>query len=219
MLYVYALARAPAKLPAVNGIGDVPLALETVDGLDAVVSAHDAPVEPSQAAALAHGHVVTEVAAVNAAVLPVRFGGVYEAGTTLRDELRRRREAFRAALERVEGCVELGLRVVGQSSEAPHDAIASGSEYMRARLGERQRAERAADSIDAPLAALARERVRSVGATPGLLLSASYLVERASVEGFLAAVARAQDEHPDLSIVCTGPWPAFSFATADVGGA
>jgi len=31
------------------------------------------------------------------------------------------------------------------------------------------------------------------------------------VDAFAAAVARLQDEHPELSILCTGPWPPYSF--------
>jgi hypothetical protein len=43
------------------------------------------------------------------------------------------------------------------------------------------------------------------------LLRAAYLVDRGAVEEFVAAVRRLQHRHPELAVVCTGPWPPFSF--------
>ena len=44
------------------------------------------------------------------------------------------------------------------------------------------------------------------------LLRAAYLVEREAVEPFVARVRELQREHPALSLLCTGPWPPYSFA-------
>ena len=54
-------------------------------------------------------------------------------------------------------------------------------------------------------------RTSSVLETPAVPLSASYLVDRDSVEEFRAAVAALDDEHADVTLVCTGPWPPYSF--------
>ena len=48
--------------------------------------------------------------------------------------------------------------------------------------------------------------------TPRLVLSAAYLVDDEQVEAFGAAVEGLQEEHADLVIACTGPWPPYSFA-------
>jgi hypothetical protein len=46
---------------------------------------------------------------------------------------------------------------------------------------------------------------------PQELFRAAYLVERDAVESFAAAVARLQKANIGLSILCTGPWPPYSF--------
>jgi hypothetical protein len=88
---------------------------------------------------------------------------------------------------------------------------------MVGRLEERRRIERVADELHAPLAELARDATRSVVTTTQLLLSASYLVEREALDGFRAACGRLERAHPGLTIACTGPWPAYSFATTEIG--
>ena len=64
-------------------------------------------------------------------------------------------------------------------------------------------------AIHARLSGLAREHARLEGSEP---LRAAYLVDRAAVDGFVAAVRELQHEHRGLSILCTGPWPPYSFA-------
>jgi gas vesicle protein GvpL/GvpF len=146
-------------------------------------------------------------------VLPVRYG------TRLPDEqaaaavIEERREELRASLERVRGAVELSVRAL--ASDGSHEAGGSGdgAEYLR----QRARAEEARDLVRAevhePLTRMAREgAVRSVN-TPAELLRAAYLVDRASVREFAALVARLDESHPRLSLLCTGPWPPYSFVT------
>lgn len=216
MLYLYALTEHPAALPPALGIDDTPIAVERLDGIDAVVGVIDGQrVEPSEATILAHARVVDELAARNAAILPARFGRGYPDAAALQDAVRERADALAHALERVRGSVEIGLRVLG---EPPKEAATGGNgrAYMLGRLDARQRAERLADELHAPLAALARAETRSVGPTPQLLLSASYLVPRDGVERFRAAVDELGQSHPDLTLACTGPWPPYSFATAEI---
>ena len=124
-------------------------------------------------------------------------------------------EALLAALERVRGCVELGVRALVPPPERAE--ASSGGAYMRARLDERRELEGLADELDLPLAGLARQATRTVGATERLLLSAAYLVPEDGVAGFRELVERLQTAHPELGIVCTGPWPPYSFATAEGG--
>ena len=109
--------------------------------------------------------------------------------------------------------MELGLRALAPQMEP---AIArTGTEYMRARLDRRHDAEEIAARLHAPLARIARETTTTVGATPRLLFSAAYLVSRSDVRAFRAAVEQLQAAHQELGLVCTGPWPPYSFVTAE----
>ena len=114
------------------------------------------------------------------------------------------------ALERVRGCVELGVRVLAE--ERPAAPADSGRAYMEARLAESESAKRLARELHEPLAALARASDHAVRRTPRLLLSAAYLVEPARVEAFRRRVAELEGAHPELGFACTGPWPPYSFA-------
>jgi hypothetical protein len=216
VLYVYAFVDAPAAVPAVPGIDSAALEAVGAAGLDVVVSRHgSAALEASVAAIIAHARVVEAVAAQNGAVLPARFGGGQADADALRAAVQERAAELGAALARVRGCVELGVRALAPAAERV--AAPSGAAYMRARLEQRDDTARRADELHAPLADLAREATRTVGATERLLLSGAYLVPENAVAEFRELVATLQTAHTELGIVCTGPWPPYSFATAEGG--
>jgi Gas vesicle synthesis protein GvpL/GvpF len=219
-LYLYALVEPPARLPDAPGLDGSAVSAEPLGALDAVVSRLEAPPSAqSQEHVLAHARVVDELAALNDAVLPVRFGRGYADASALREAVEAREGELRDALDRVRGCVELGLRVLAGTADRTLVAPESGRDYLQARLDERQRGERLADELDAPLAALSRAATRSVLATPHLVLSAAYLVPRDELDEFRRAVGSVQSRHPELSVACTGPWAPYSFATADAEAA
>jgi hypothetical protein len=139
-------------------------------------------------------------------LLPVRFGTLVADEAAAARALADRRSELEAGLERVRGAVELSLRVhAPEPADAPPPDAASGSEYMRAKATRTQAAAR----LHEPLAALAR--ASALRPAPELL-RAAYLVDREAVEPFVARVRELQDEHPALSLLCTGPWPPYSFA-------
>jgi hypothetical protein len=210
VLYVYGFVPTPAVIPALRGIQNAELAAVPIGTLDAVASEYDgATIERSEASVLAHARVVDALAEANDGVLPARYGGLHADAAALREAVAGRPELARA-LDRVRGCVELGVRVLG---EAPKPvAASSGRAYMSARLEERRSADRLADALHRPLAALARESSLTVGATPSLPVTGAYLVDRGAVGEFRKAVERLQADHPSVGIVCTGPWPPYSFA-------
>jgi hypothetical protein len=215
MLYLYAFSSHPTTLPRTAGIGGAPLVLETFDGIEAVVSVLDGGgVEPSEESVLAHARVVDELAVTNDAVIPARFGRGFADRDSLRTGVLEREADLRAALERVRGCVELGLRVLAPAEEAAATPT-TGRDYMVGRLEQNRRDEIAVEELHAPLAAIAKDATKSLRATPQLFLSAAYLVPRGDVERFREAVRAEQEEHPELSFACTGPWPPYSFATAE----
>ncbi len=219
MLHMYALVRRPAVLPDVRGIDDALLrAAGAADRIDAVVSeTRIDPGAPAEAAILAHAQVVEAVAAANESVLPARFGG----GVADEDELRRRldarRELILEAIDRVEGCVEVGLRVLPESRNDAAPA-ATGGEYMRRRLDEVARAETLARELHGPLAAVSRESTSNVLARSDVLLTGAYLVPRDELERFQATLQEAGRDLEGVTLVATGPWPPYSFALLEVDG-
>ena len=141
-------------------------------------------------------------------LLPVRFGTIVSDERAAARAVEQRKEELAASLERVRGAVELAVRAQRHESEgdAPPESE-SGRKYMIAKA----RRLAAARPVHEPLAALARDSALQRGPE---LLHAAYLVDRDAVERFVSLVRRLQQGHPELDILCTGPWPPYSFAEA-----
>ena len=85
---------------------------------------------------------------------------------------------------------------------------------MRARLSSERRGRRAAAQIHEPLATLARDSTVRWNGQERPSIRAAYLVDRDRIEEFMVRVEEleALDE---AEIVCTGPWPPYSFSAAE----
>jgi hypothetical protein len=182
----------------------------------AVVTRHEhAPAEPAPDALWAHERVVERLMA-DRAVLPLRFGTALPGEEALRAALAARHDELVAALARVRSKVELALRAVqaGNGGAPAEPPPADGREYILGKLAHGRRVEAAADKVHVPLARLASEVRRQPVRQPGEVLRAAYLVDRASVARFRSAVERLARLHPDLALLCTGPWPPYTFVTS-----
>jgi hypothetical protein len=222
MIWVYGICDRPdLPPPRRRGLAQAPLDGLREGDLLAVFTRHVRSVtEPAPDALWAHERVVERLMAERA-VLPMRFGSKVDDERALREFLADRRESLAAALARISGHVELGVRVLqplaagaGARAAAPVAALPTGRDYLLAKLQDGQRATRASASLHEPLEALAREARRQAPRGADEILNSSYLVDRRVVPRFRAAVERLQIARPDVAILCTGPWPPYSF----VGG-
>jgi Gas vesicle synthesis protein GvpL/GvpF len=116
-------------------------------------------------------------------VLPVRYGTRFADDDDAAQAVADRSATLTIALEHVRGAVELSVRAIAADPAATHAA-----------LGE--------------LARDARQRA----AKPPEVLRAAYLVDRDAVAGFAARVAELEAARPGAQILCTGPWPPYSFS-------
>lgn len=152
--------------------------------------------------AIRHGLAVQALMETCDAVLPVRFGERFSDVTALVAAVNPRVQDLEDRLATVDGCVELAVRAA-RAEQVVHD----GAAYMRAGL----QATRAASALHG----LLQERARAaVVAQSPLLHDACYLVARDDVDDFAQSVAAYGAEHPELDLVCTGPWAPASFAEA-----
>lgn len=136
-------------------------------------------------------------------LLPVRFGTLVEDEAAAQRALDERHEELATSLDRVRGAVELAVRANRRDPDEPQ-FFRSGAEYMQAKA---RRAEEAGLLHD-PLAFLARDSIVRQGPE---LLRAAYLVDRDAVEGFVGLVKRLEANLDDVHVLCTGPWPPYSF--------
>lgn len=215
MIWVYAICERPdLPPPRRGGLADAPLDGVREGDLLAVISRHDEPLgDPTLESLRVHEQVVERLMA-DRAVLPMRFGSRLADDDALRGALAARQDEFRAALDRVRGRVEVGVRAMQpHGREAPAPAGTTGREYLEAKL----RLEREVAAFDEPLAGLAVEATRQPARAPDEVLRASYLIDAPTLARFRGTVERLQRTHPDVAILCTGPWPPYSFVAPEVG--
>jgi len=236
-MYLYAITDRPnLSVPAEPGLEGTSLFSLTCQDIAAVVSPLTTATVPPTEDNLWRHEAIVEALMADRTVLPMRFGTVLADESAVQAALAAHYTDFVASLDRVRGRVELGLRVLWEdkidfrfnSSQESQIAnrksqIGSGRAYMLARLEEerqrqawRQRAEALAEELHTPLSRLAVDSTRQVLVTPGLLLTAAYLVEREQVAAFRQEVEALSAAYPELRLLCTGPWPAYNFVTATV---
>ncbi len=218
-------------MPAEPGLEGASVFSLTCQDIAAVVSSlTTSAVSPTEDNLWRHEAVV-EALMADRTVLPMRFGTLLANEAAIQAVLVAHYTDFVASLDRVRGRVELGLRVLWEMADSSRQPSAichqpsamSGRAYLMARLEEerqrqarRQRAEALAEELNAPLSRLAVDSTRQVLVTPGLLLTAAYLVEREQVAAFRQEVEALSAANPTLRFLCTGPWPAYNFVTATV---
>ena len=211
-LLIYAIVAAGGI--DTSGIGPDDSLHTVAEGqLEAVVSEHSEPrIEPT-AAALGDFERTVRALMDRAPILPAQFGSVLDDKAGVRDFLRQRSEDLLARLEQVRGAVEIGLRASWRDGGGvvPTERPKSGTSYRRDRLELRQHARRVAHQLD-PLTALALSSRRVIAPRPDLPVLDAYLVDRGRVDEFVALVERLSGGLDDVDLVCTGPWPPYSFA-------
>jgi gas vesicle protein GvpL/GvpF len=174
----------------------------------------------------AHEQVLDSALAAGA-VVPCRFCTVYRDEHELRRFLADRGELLAAALERLEGRVELGVKAFATATARSDAAAAeSGRAYLEARRREKQAREElahtraaTADDLHRRLLAAAEDGVlldlqnrELSGRDAEMVFNGSYLV--VDTARFAEAVAGAPPAGFELEL--TGPWPPYNFVPEEL---
>lgn len=196
-----------------RGLDNRPLFGITEGPLEAIVSDQEGRAPEPSAAALREYERTVRGLMDRGTILPAQFGSVLPDEDAVRGLLRSRRRDLLSRLRKVRGAVEIGLRASWReaASVVLDPRPPSGSSYLRERLELRQSARRVASELD-PLTALARGSRRALAPRPDLPVLDAYLVDRGRVREFVALVEQLDDRLDDVELVCTGPWPPYSFA-------
>jgi hypothetical protein len=186
-------------------------------GLVAIVSEESCPDEPVTVDGLWQHERVVETLMESHAILPARFGSWLASEAQVCSLLERRHDELASALDRIRGTVELALRVEWRPETVlPSERPASGTAYMLERLELHQRAAAVTRGLDR-LAALARSSRTRVLPRPTLPAQGVYLVEAGRMGDFTAVVSELDAELAEVDLICTGPWPPYSFAQGAIG--
>ncbi len=209
MIYLYAVTEPGSPAPDGPGLDDQPLEVLEGGQVAALVSRHGHGAFEPDPQTLWHHDQVVERAMENGAVLPARFASTFADTAALTEALGRDEAELRRALDGVRGCVELAVRVSLPSSD--HPTPRDGREYVATKLLGQQESRFVAEQALEPLAEHAVRSHRSALGRDSSTLSASYLVRVDEVSLFAERVRQLAQDHSELSLSCTGPWPPYSF--------
>lgn len=227
MIYLYAIVdRLDMPLPTAVDLQETQLEVLRHREIGAVVGrCANVDTAPTAEAVWQHEQII-ETLMEDRAVLPVRFGAVLADNAALVAELETHYVDLTADLARLRGHVELAVRVLGDDDGPPeHEqeqarpaTCGTGRGYMLALVEQQRRAGQLVEQIHGSLAGLAVDSTSQVLITPRMLLKSAYLVDRDTVPAFQREINSLCEAHPALNILCTGPWPPFSFVTDSIGG-
>jgi len=156
--------------------------------------------------------------------LPVRFGTTFADEEALRRSLQERREELLAGLRRVEGKVEMGIRVEwlerdprGERPDRSTEAT-GGRQYLEARRRElmaaeerRLRAVALLEAVERRIGVDAAESLQRPLPAPGVAGVMAHLVQRQGVAHYRARVEEVRSDFPEVTLHVTGPWAPYSF--------
>ena len=173
------------------------------------------------AASVRHQRVVGTLAAKRD-VLPARFGTVFLRDASLQADVRVRKKTITAALARIAGAEEWGVKIFvdpsSRPASAPVERAGSGRDYLKQKAVMLQNRARVVvpPEISEMKEALRRIALDSVAAKPssaqpGLVWQGAFLVKRGATGRFHAELAKFARKMKQARIETTGPWPAYSF--------
>ena len=226
-LYVYCLAEnIDALATSVSGISGARVQLIKIDDFSFLVSEFDGEGVPvTRDHALAHAAVVSSV--LNETTpLPLRFGTV-ASEEKLRSYVTTHREALKAKLAQVRGCVEMSVKIIWNTdwteSVSEKNDLGPGAAFLRAKrreiLGGERRAEQArqvASWLQEQVRPLVRQEEVSLCPTEKLIVAAAHLVPREEVAPYRERLAEARKIRPELHFLVSGPWPPYSFSNIEL---
>jgi len=170
-------------------------------------------------ASVRHQRAVSALAA-QSDILPTRFGSVFLSDMSLCADIEQRRADLHAALARVAGSDEWGVKVFVERQPVKAAAAAvSGRDYLTkkaAALEQRGKPQPPPelDEFAAALRKAAKELVtmKKPAGQPALVWQVAALVPRRNTDKFHDVVQRFAKRLRGARIETTGPWPAYSFA-------
>lgn len=215
MIYLYAIVEATAAVPACPGLDDASLRLVRSSEVAGLYSAHEQLELRPQPAALWRHEQVVEAAMQTGPTLPVRFGTTFADDDALRSALERDAAPLQRQLGRVQGCVELAVRVGVVDGRLSEPDAQDARSYLETKLARRRQQQAIMRETLAPLSELSVRAHSEESGSDRELICASYLVRGEEVNRFAERVRRVADQNPELWLSCTGPWPPYSFARVE----
>lgn len=206
---------------SLRGVGGRPVFVVQKNGLSAAVSRiSDADLSPDIPRVLAYESVI-ESFYRRAAVIPLRYGSVFEQKSQIAGLLEERSRHYAELLRELEGRVEMGVRVLSKSAGRGRRFLPrSGVAYLAAKREHyaqtdrfRLEQERLSRRIHRLLAGhFARSKTEYGLVAGNCLLSLHFLVPKNSIAPFQRVLQR-MSHFPTARVLSSGPWPPYNFVS------
>jgi hypothetical protein len=220
-----------AEVDVPQGVEGNPVMVVCSNGLGAAVSEISPSALSPTIRMLAAYERVVEAFHRHHAVIPMRYGSTCETRGQALQLLKDRGEEYRALLDKLGDCIEMGIRVLlppaPRRTGSPGDAAVagvspSGRAYLaaqRERYATQNRAaaeqERLVEAIRTSLGGLfVHSRSESSSCYGGRLVSLYFLLPRNRVEPLRQAF-RDLSVSDSAKLLLTGPWPPYNFVLAN----
>ena len=230
-LLVYGIVRSESHVwnSLLTGVEGEDVSFVSTADLAAGFSIHaDVCKTPTMAMVMDYARVVESLHEV-CAVVPMRYGCFLDSEAQVLEVLEKRGPEFGATLDKLDGCVEVGLRVClhgtnGSSAKPPHLPVGQSAPPGMAYLAHRNAYYGEKDSgLEETSATIEEIRQALDGVLldwraersfegDGRMLSLFLLVRRKQLGLFHSSLDRWQEESPNKVLV-TGPWPPYNFAS------
>ena len=231
-LYVYFLTESITLDQLPPGISDLAVRILTIDDFAVLVSDFDSDaVTITRENALAHAAVVRSVLD-RTTPLPFRFGTLVTE-QQLRSYIAAHKPSLKTNLDLVRGCVEMSVKIIWQNSSETEseaelaipdlDQVGAGTAFLMFKRQElignerlEQQAHDLGDWLRGGLKDVVHQEQVTIEPRQRLVVSASYLVERARLPDYRRELAKLQAERSTLHFLSSGPWPPYTFANIDL---
>jgi hypothetical protein len=210
--------------PELAGLGADPVSCSVVPGFSVWTDLLDGAPEVNAESIRRHHDVVLAAWSLAPACLPARFGQWLADPGTLPITVEEQRAELERAMARVTDAGEHGVRIsepgiLARPSRGDRTPPTSGREYLerlrekvRGQAEHERRGQAVASALEAALEGTIRaQRVDRLPPERGLV-SVSHLVSSAREAEYTERLARFRERHAELEMLCTGPWPPYSFA-------
>src|SRR5215813_7894466 len=209
-LYAYCFSEEIDALPeSLTGVAGSQVQLLKVEDFSILVSDFFAEtVSINRQNVLAHAAVVQSV--LNRTTpLPFRFGTLV-AEQQLPNYVTAKREALKAKLQSIRGCVEMNVKVIGSGEAVVEERLPAtndkpGTAFLvqkrRELIGSETRvaeAKKVASWLEKHIGETIKDGRIEESRTDKLILAAAHLVQRGAVEQYRAQLKAAREERPEL---------------------
>lgn len=210
---LYALVGGPGPAASIEGASGEAIAIEPAGDIWLALGDVEACPDPTPDALRAHDAAVRRLHDAIPALLPARFGQLAPDRDTLVRRFAPQSARLRRALDLVDGCVQMTLRIHGVSPPPRVEGAANpGTNYLEHRrlLATGAGFSPAVDALRAAVAPCLRAERAAWSAGEGLL-SFYHLLPRAALDAYRRALAPRRAELGARSTL-SGPWPPYAYA-------